>query len=71
LGYIQLKVLVHQKQKLETTTRGRVYATSASYFVAEEGMAEAAPAVEGGAGSAVVGVEELAQKKPHRPLKER
>jgi hypothetical protein len=55
---MQLKILVHQKQKLETTTRSRIYATSASCSVAEEGVAEAAPAVEGSAGSAVAGVEE-------------
>jgi hypothetical protein len=43
---------------LKITTRGRVYATSAFCSVAEEGMAEAVPVVEGGAGSAVAGVEE-------------
>jgi hypothetical protein len=55
---MQLKILVHQKQKLETTTRSQIYATSASCSVAEEGAAEATPAVEGSAGSAVAGVEE-------------
>jgi hypothetical protein len=37
----------------------RVYATSAFRSMAEEGMAKSAPAVEGGAGSAVARVEEV------------
>jgi hypothetical protein len=38
--------------------RSRVYATSAFCSVADEGMAKSAPAVEGGAESAIAGVEE-------------
>jgi hypothetical protein len=46
---------------LKITIRGRVYATSAFCSVAEEGMAEAMPAVEGGAGSSVAGVKEVGE----------
>jgi hypothetical protein len=58
--------LLHQKQKLKITIRGRVYATSVFCSVAEEGMAEALPAVEGGTGSSIaevkgVGVVEAAE----------
>jgi hypothetical protein len=48
---------------LKTTTRSQVYATSASCSAAEEGIAEVAPAVEGGTGSAVAGVEEVGVKE--------
>jgi hypothetical protein len=41
----------------------QIYSTSAFCSVAEEGMAKSAPAVEGGAGSAVAGVEEVGVKE--------
>jgi hypothetical protein len=41
----------------------RVYATSAFYSVAEEGMAKSVPAVEGGAESGIAGVEEVGIKE--------
>ena len=43
--------------------RSRVYATSAFCSVAEEGMANSAPAVEGGAESAIAGVKEVGAKE--------
>jgi hypothetical protein len=46
---------------LKITIRGRVYATSAFFSVAEEGMAEAMPAVERGTGSSVAGVKEVGE----------
>jgi hypothetical protein len=57
------KRFLHQKQKWKITTRGRVYATSAFCSVAEEGMAKSAPAVEGGAESAIARVEEVGVKE--------
>jgi hypothetical protein len=42
---------------------GRVYATSAFCSMAEEGMAKSAPAVDGGAESAVAGVDEVGVKE--------
>jgi hypothetical protein len=41
---------------LKITIRGRIYATSAFCSVAEEGMAKAMPAVEGGTDSSIARV---------------
>jgi hypothetical protein len=48
-------------QQLKITIRSRVYATSAFCSVAEEGVAEAMLAVEGGTGAFVAGVKEVGE----------
>jgi hypothetical protein len=63
LGLLTAKGFYNQKQKLKLQQRSRVYATSAFCSMAEEGMAALAPAVEGGAESAIAGVEEVDAKE--------
>jgi hypothetical protein len=47
---MQLKVFTFKRRNLKLQ-RSRVYATSAFCFVAEEGMTNSSPAVDGSAGS--------------------
>jgi hypothetical protein len=63
LGLHTTKGSYNEKQKLKLQQRIRVYATSAFFFVAEEGMVTLASAVEGGAEAAVAGVEEVGIKE--------
>jgi hypothetical protein len=47
--------LLHSKEEIESYRGAEVYATSAFCSVAEEGMANPSPEVDGGAGSSIVG----------------
>jgi hypothetical protein len=55
LGLHTTRKFLQSKEEI----RSRIYATSAFCSVAEEGMANSAPEVEGGAESVVAGVEEV------------
>jgi hypothetical protein len=60
---MRLKVFTSKAEIKKLQQRGRVYATSAFCSVAEEGMANSAPTVEGGAESAVARVEDVGVKE--------